>query len=108
MGLGGVEPPTRSLGNCCSIHLSYSPSVFIVLRILAAARCEISEGLAERISPIVNACAKFQSDREVLRTHGLTINDSALKLKTSGEGDNVRLRFGLPTPLAQHLGASRT
>src|SRR6266576_3900165 len=20
---GGVEPPTRSLGNCCSIHLSY-------------------------------------------------------------------------------------
>ena len=21
--LGGVEPPTNSLGNCCSIHLSY-------------------------------------------------------------------------------------
>ena len=20
---GGVEPPTNSLGNCCSIHLSY-------------------------------------------------------------------------------------
>ena len=26
VGLGGFEPPTRSLGNCCSIHLSYSPS----------------------------------------------------------------------------------
>ena len=26
VGLGGVEPPTRSLGNCCSIHLSYSPT----------------------------------------------------------------------------------
>ena len=26
MGLGRVELPTRSLGNCCSIHLSYSPS----------------------------------------------------------------------------------
>ena len=25
MGLGRVELPTRSLGNCCSIHLSYSP-----------------------------------------------------------------------------------
>ena len=25
VGLGGFEPPTRSLGNCCSIHLSYSP-----------------------------------------------------------------------------------
>jgi hypothetical protein len=28
VGLGGVEPPTRSLGNCCSIHLSYSPTPF--------------------------------------------------------------------------------
>jgi hypothetical protein len=26
VGLGGFEPPTSSLGNCCSIHLSYSPS----------------------------------------------------------------------------------
>src|SRR5215472_4748106 len=26
VGLGGFEPPTRSLGNCCSIHLSYSPA----------------------------------------------------------------------------------
>src|SRR5579859_2198993 len=25
VGLGGFEPPTSSLGNCCSIHLSYSP-----------------------------------------------------------------------------------
>ena len=25
VGLGRVELPTRSLGNCCSIHLSYSP-----------------------------------------------------------------------------------
>lgn len=25
MGLGGLEPPARSLGNCCSIRLSYSP-----------------------------------------------------------------------------------
>src|SRR3989442_4113866 len=24
---GGVEPPTRSLGNCCSIHLSYGASL---------------------------------------------------------------------------------
>ena len=24
---GGVEPPTNSLGNCCSIHLSYGASV---------------------------------------------------------------------------------
>src|SRR5437879_9551716 len=28
--LGRVELPTRSLGNCCSIHLSYSPTVFLV------------------------------------------------------------------------------
>ena len=27
VGLGRVELPTRSLGNCCSIHLSYSPIV---------------------------------------------------------------------------------
>ena len=27
VGLGRVELPTRSLGNCCSIHLSYSPSM---------------------------------------------------------------------------------
>ena len=26
VGLGRVELPTRSLGNCCSIHLSYSPT----------------------------------------------------------------------------------
>ena len=26
VGLGRVELPTRSLGNCCSIHLSYSPA----------------------------------------------------------------------------------
>ena len=26
VGLGGFEPPTSSLGNCCSIHLSYSPT----------------------------------------------------------------------------------
>ena len=26
VGLGRVELPTRSLGNCCSIHLSYSPN----------------------------------------------------------------------------------
>ena len=32
MGLGGFEPPTRSLGNCCSIHLSYSPHTSIVIR----------------------------------------------------------------------------
>jgi hypothetical protein len=25
VGLGRVELPTSSLGNCCSIHLSYSP-----------------------------------------------------------------------------------
>ncbi len=25
-GLGGLEPPTLSLGNSCSIHLSYSPT----------------------------------------------------------------------------------
>lgn len=25
MGLGGFEPPARSLGNCCSILLSYNP-----------------------------------------------------------------------------------
>jgi hypothetical protein len=25
VGLGRVELPTRSLGNCCSIHLSYRP-----------------------------------------------------------------------------------
>ena len=29
VGLGGFEPPTRSLGNCCSIHLSYSPTITI-------------------------------------------------------------------------------
>ena len=27
VGLGRVELPTRSLGNCCSIHLSYSPTL---------------------------------------------------------------------------------
>ena len=27
VGLGRVELPTRSLGNCCSIHLSYSPGL---------------------------------------------------------------------------------
>ena len=27
VGLGRVELPTRSLGNCCSIHLSYSPTI---------------------------------------------------------------------------------
>jgi hypothetical protein len=27
VGLGRVELPTRSLGNCCSIHLSYSPDL---------------------------------------------------------------------------------
>ena len=26
VGLGRVELPTRSLGNCCSIRLSYSPT----------------------------------------------------------------------------------
>ena len=26
VGPGGLEPPTNSLGNCCSIHLSYGPS----------------------------------------------------------------------------------
>ena len=26
VGLGRVELPTRSLGNCCSIRLSYSPA----------------------------------------------------------------------------------
>jgi hypothetical protein len=26
VGLGRLELPTRSLGNCCSIHLSYSPA----------------------------------------------------------------------------------
>ena len=31
MGLGRVELPTRSLGNCCSIHLSYSPGLAIWL-----------------------------------------------------------------------------
>ena len=25
-GLGGLEPPTLSLGNSCSIHLSYNPA----------------------------------------------------------------------------------
>ena len=29
MGLGRVELPTRSLGNCCSIHLSYSPATIL-------------------------------------------------------------------------------
>src|SRR5579884_762081 len=28
--LGRVELPTRSLGNCCSIHLSYSPTMLIL------------------------------------------------------------------------------
>jgi hypothetical protein len=27
VGLGRVELPTSSLGNCCSIHLSYSPTL---------------------------------------------------------------------------------
>src|SRR5437867_554782 len=25
VGVGGLEPPTKSLGNSCSIHLSYTP-----------------------------------------------------------------------------------
>src|SRR2546426_10883650 len=29
-GLGGFEPPTPSLGNSCSIHLSYSPRISII------------------------------------------------------------------------------
>jgi hypothetical protein len=28
VGLEGLEPPTLSLGNSCSIHLSYSPMVW--------------------------------------------------------------------------------
>src|SRR5262252_1071272 len=31
VGLGGFEPPTRSLGNCCSIHLSYSPTSEVIV-----------------------------------------------------------------------------
>ncbi len=31
VGLGRVELPTRSLGNCCSIRLSYSPGSSICL-----------------------------------------------------------------------------
>src|SRR5215471_15723271 len=31
VGLGGFEPPTRSLGNCCSIHLSYSPTSQVIV-----------------------------------------------------------------------------
>jgi hypothetical protein len=31
VGLGRVELPTRSLGNCCSIHLSYSPIVGMII-----------------------------------------------------------------------------
>lgn len=29
-GLEGLEPPTKGLGNLCSIHLSYSPGAAIV------------------------------------------------------------------------------
>src|SRR5690242_9719392 len=35
VGLGRFELPTRSLGNCCSIHLSYSPHGTIVILLIA-------------------------------------------------------------------------
>lgn len=31
-GLEGLEPPTKGLGNLCSIHLSYSPVAEGILR----------------------------------------------------------------------------
>ncbi len=35
---GGVEPPTNSLGNCCSIQLSYGATASIVLPAFAASK----------------------------------------------------------------------
>jgi hypothetical protein len=32
VGLGRFELPTNGLGNRCSIHLSYSPGLLIVIR----------------------------------------------------------------------------
>ena len=49
VGLGRVELPTRSLGNCCSIHLSYSPDGSIISqgrRRDASARLRISSQTA--------------------------------------------------------------
>src|ERR1700728_4658125 len=34
VGLGRVELPTSSLGNCCSIHLSYSPARLLYCKML--------------------------------------------------------------------------
>src|SRR5579859_1296762 len=38
VGLARVELATRSLGNCCSIHLSYSPHKLILPQLIAASR----------------------------------------------------------------------
>lgn len=35
VGLARVELATRSLGNCCSIHLSYSPTQAILPQMIA-------------------------------------------------------------------------
>jgi hypothetical protein len=50
VGLGRVELPTRSLGNCCSIHLSYSPAAICIDFISERANCgeilRVRRGLA--------------------------------------------------------------
>ena len=58
--------------------------------------------------PIAQTCPKFQSNSERFRTDRATINDSGLQLTTSGRGNHMRLRFGLPAPPAQYLSATRT
>ena len=50
--LGGVEPPTNSLGNCCSIHLSYR-----AVRGLDLGHFSLSQlGLASRVRLLPNCC----------------------------------------------------
>ena len=53
VGLGRFELPTRSLGNCCSIHLSYSPAVIKVADAAGAQR-SAAMGLKSSRDPVLS------------------------------------------------------
>ena len=63
MPLAGIEPATHSLGNCCSILMSYRGSIFIkvlTLRgILSKIEADILLAFFCRLSPVIQLQRQF-------------------------------------------------